>query len=133
MGADVRQIEPISNPRYDASIDNLMYDQNEIVSRFVFRYLSNRTIMSERESCRFTNLIYGAVAGTIFALLTFGAAYPLNVKEPPIGANMQTVRAFIEFVPWPWFGGIVVFFALIGLIFNMKLVYTWSDVVNWFH
>jgi hypothetical protein len=89
--------------------------------------------MNNRHESRFSNLLYGAFAGCICACLIFGTTYAINGGRPPLAFDTQTAKGFIEFVHWGWFGGIVGFFALVGFIFNTRLVYTLSDVADWFH
>lgn len=88
--------------------------------------------MAHGRDSRLSNFGYGVVAGTILALLVCGAAYALNVKDPPLAPNLETAKAFVAFVSWKWFFGIVGGVALIGFIFNVKLVYTLTDLIHWF-
>jgi len=89
--------------------------------------------MNNHQESRFSNSLNGAFAGSICACLIFGTAYAINGGRPSLAFDSKTAKAFIEFVHWGWFGGIVVFFALIGFVFNTRLVHTLSDVSDWFH
>ena len=77
---------------------------------------------------RASNLLWGGLLGAVVALGLFFAGYALEETRPALALDRATVSAYLDFVSWPWFGGIVAVFALWGFLFNNRLGDTLSDI-----
>ena len=86
--------------------------------------------MRDETDSRFANLFRGAAVGLLLALAIFGTSFYLSSPKLHFRVDRATWEAFVAFVSWPWFGGVVGAVALYAFIFNIRLSFSPWDMFD---